>query len=178
MRKLSHEEIPRADPRDIISLPRHPVSAILHDIRSVHNVGSMFRTSDAAAVERIFLTGFTATPDHHAIHRTALGAQDAVPWENEEDPITVVRKLRASGVSVAALEITDEPTKVSDLQPGHFPLCLVVGNEVDGVPQSLLDACDLALEIPQYGIKQSLNVSVAFGIAVFGIIERYREIAP
>lgn len=176
MRKLSHEEIPRADPREIISLPRHPIQVMVHDVRSIHNVGSIFRTSDAAAVDHIHLTGYTGTPDHPAIHRTALGAQDVVPWRKHDDVLEAISELKSVGITLAALEITDEPSRFHDLEFRHFPLCLIVGNEVEGIPQHVLDQCDLALEIPQFGMKQSLNVAVAFGVAVYGIVERYRQL--
>lgn len=176
MRKLTHEEIPRADPSAISSLPRHPIHVILHDIRSIHNVGSMFRTADAAGVAHIYLTGYTGTPEHRALHKTALGAQDAVPWTHTLHVENVLDSLQTNAFTLAALEITDTPSNVADLQIDHFPICLVVGNEVEGVPQPVLDRCDLALEIPQYGVKQSLNVSVAFGIAVFGVLECHRRL--
>jgi tRNA G18 (ribose-2'-O)-methylase SpoU len=176
MRKLRHEEIRRADPAEINSLPRHPVRIVVHDVRSIHNVGSIFRTSDAAAVERLYLTGFTGTPENPALHRTALGAQDTVPWERHAEVEPLLASIRDDGFTLAALEITDTPTPVDELRFEHFPLCLLVGNEVDGIPQALLDQCAVALEIPQYGAKHSLNVSVAFGIAVFGIVERYRRL--
>ena len=176
MRKLRHEEIPRADPAEIGSLPRHPVMAVLENIRSIHNVGSMFRTSDAAAIEKVFLTGFTGTPEHRGIHKSALGAQETVPWEQVPDVHALCSKLRSAGATIASLEITDTPTYASDLTLANFPLCLVVGNELGGVSEEALELSDIALEIPQYGSKQSLNVSVAFGIAVFDIVRRYRHL--
>ncbi|HEX7069936.1 MAG TPA: TrmH family RNA methyltransferase [Rhodothermales bacterium] len=176
MRKLRHEEIRRADPAAISSLPRHPLRLVIHDVRSIHNVGSIFRTSDAAAVDRLYLTGFTGTPENPALHRTALGAQATVPWERHSNVEVLLSELSKDGFTIAALEITDSPTHVADLRLKHFPLCLVVGNEVSGIPQSVLDRCSLALEIPQYGAKHSLNVSVACGIAVFGIVEQYRRL--
>lgn len=176
MRKLRHEEIPRADPGAITSLPRHPVRVLVENVRSIHNVGSIFRTADAAAVECLYLSGYTGTPDHPALHKTALGAQDVVPWEKHSDPLTVVDHVRSQGFTLAALEITNEPTHVEDLSETHFPLCLVIGNEVDGISDRLLQACDIAIEIPQYGTKQSLNVAVAFGIGVFDVVHRYRQL--
>lgn len=178
MRKLRHTEIPRPAPEEVQTLPRHPVCAVLDNIRSIYNVGSMFRTADAALVETLWLTGYTGTPSHPNIHKTALGAQDTVPWEQDEAPAPIVGRLRQQGYTVAVLEITDTPTSTLDVQPSHFPLCLVVGNEVEGVRPEIVQLADLALEIPQYGAKQSLNVSVAFGIAVFDVVRRYRSFKP
>lgn len=176
MRKLRHEEIPRIDPDAARSLPRHPVRLLLDNLRSVHNVGSIFRTSDAAGIERIYCTGITPTPEHPAIHRTALGAQDVVPWQQARDVVAILKSLRQEGCRLAAVEITDQPTAIDELRLDDFPLCLIVGNEVDGVSETALSACDLALEIPQYGTKQSINVSVACGIVLFDVVRRYRRL--
>lgn len=157
------------------TVARHPITVVADNIRSLHNVGSIFRTSDAAWIERLILTGFTGTPDNHALHRTALGAQDTVPWTYAEDPLPVLHTLRAAGYTLAALEITDTPTRIAALEPKHFPLCLLLGNELHGVREVLMAEADLALEIPQYGTKQSLNVSVAYGVAVLGLVERFRQ---
>lgn len=175
MRKLHHEEIPRPHPDAVGDLPRHPVCAVLDNIRSIYNVGSIFRTSDAALVEKLWLTGYTGTPDHRNLHKTALGAQDTVPWEQAETAEPVLDRLQGQGYTLAVLEITDTPTSTLDVQPDHFPMCLVVGNEVTGVRPEIVGRADLALEIPQFGAKQSLNVSVAFGIAVFDVVRCYRS---
>lgn len=177
MRKLKHDEIPRPDPETVRALPKHPVVVVVDNVRSIYNVGSLFRTSDAARVEALYLTGFTGTPEHRALRKTALGAEETVAWRHERDAARLLRRLRAEGYTLAVLEITDTPTHPGELEPAHFPLCLVVGNEVEGVQDELLALADLALEIPQYGAKQSLNVSVAYGIAVYGIVERYRHLA-
>lgn len=178
MRKLAHHEIPRPSPHKLQSLARHPVRVILNNIRSVYNVGSIFRTADAARVDHIYVTGITATPDHRGVHKTALGAQDTVPWSYLKDPLDAVAACRADHYTLAALEITDTPTDTRAVQRPHFPLCLIVGHEVTGVDDDLLNSAHLALEIPQFGAKQSLNASVAFGIAAFDIIRTYRELHP
>ena len=175
MRKLKHDEIPRPDPSEVERLPRHPISVVVDSVRSVYNVGSIFRTSDAARIERLYLTGITATPEHRGVHKTALGAQDFVPWEHSKDPASLLQHFREAGYTLAVLEITDAPTPSDALRPDHFPLCLVVGNELHGVSDALVELADLALEIPQYGAKQSLNVSVAYGIAVFDLVRSYRR---
>lgn len=174
MRKLRHEEIPRPDPAGIASIPKHPISVVVDNVRSIYNVGSIFRSSDAALIEKVYLTGITGTPDNNALHKTALGAQDTVEWTYEEEAVDVVRTLRREGYTIGVLEITDQPTYTSHIRPGHFPLCLVVGNELHGVRPAIVEQADMALEIPQYGAKQSLNVSVAFGIAAFDLVRAYR----
>lgn len=175
MRKLKHREISRPSPAAVRTLERHPIVVVLSDIRSVYNVGSIFRTSDAALVERIYLTGITATPTHRGVHKTALGAQDTVPWHAEQDAQSLLDRLRTEGYTIAALEITDSPTAPHEVCPDHFPLCLILGNEVTGVADALIEIADLAFEIPQYGAKQSLNVAVAYGVAVFDLVRKYRS---
>ena len=174
MRKLKHDEIPRPDPDQVELLPKHPICVVVDNVRSIHNVGSIFRTSDAALVEKIYLTGISGTPENRALHKTALGAQDTVEWTYEKDAVALVRRLKALGYTMAALEITDQPTLPDVLEEHHFPLCLIVGNELFGVSESLIAEVDLALEIPQFGAKQSLNASVAYGIAIFDVVRRFR----
>ena len=177
MRKLQHDEIPRPTPGVLAALPRHPVAAVLADVRSIHNVGAMFRTADATRLAHLYLTGFTGTPDHRQLHKTALGAQETVPWSYHAEAEALLDGLRADGYRLAAVEITDRPTPVEALAAPDFPLAFVVGNEVEGVPEALLRHCDLALELPQYGAKQSLNVSVAFGVIAYDLVRRYHSLA-
>lgn len=174
MRKLRHEEIPRPDPDRLDSLPKHPISVVVDNVRSIYNVGSMFRTSDAALIERIYLTGISGTPDNRALHKTALGAQDTVEWSYTDDALTVVRRLKGKGYTVGVLEITDRPTYPTEVPRSAYPLCLVVGNELHGVDSEIIGEADFALEIAQYGSKQSMNVAVAYGIAVFDLVRTYR----
>ena len=177
MRKLRHEEIPRFAPSDAAGQPRHPRRAIADNIRSLHNVGSFFRTADVAWIEGLILSGFTGTPDQRGVHKTALGAQHTIPWEHVETPLERIRSLKKAGYTVAALELTDTPRTIGSLNATDFPLCLIVGNEVEGVQDEVLAEADFALEIPQFGTKQSLNVSVAFGVALLGLVNRYRTLA-
>lgn len=176
MRKLAWDEIDRPLPDDVPDLPKHPVSVVVHNVRSIYNVGSIFRTSDAARVEHVYLTGFTGTPDHEDLHKTALGAQDVVSWSKHAEALPVVSDLRAEGYTIGVLEITDTPTSPAAVDPSCFPLCVVVGNEVHGVDDDLVRIADVALEIPQFGAKLSLNVGVAYGIAVFDLVRRYRSV--
>jgi tRNA G18 (ribose-2'-O)-methylase SpoU len=176
MRKLSWDEIERPDPETVASLPKHPVRLIVHNVRSIHNVGSMFRTSDAARIEHVHLTGFTGTPEHKDLHKTALGAQDTVEWTQHDEVEPLLNDLHEAGYALALLEQTDDTRRPAEVEAQMFPLALVVGNEVHGIDEEVLDAADLALEIPQYGAKISLNVGVAYGIAVYDLIRRYRTL--
>ncbi len=176
MRKLRHDEIPRARPEAMDALPRHPVTVVVDNVRSIHNVGSMFRTSDAARIEHLYLTGITGTPENRRLHKTALGAQDTVPWSHHADPAAVLDTLRTKGYTLGVLEITDAPTPLHEVSLEHFPIGLVVGNELHGVDEALVQKADVAFEIEQFGSKHSLNVAVAYGIAVFDLVRRYRTL--
>lgn len=176
MRKLRHEEIPRFSQTESQNQQRHPIVVVVDNVRSIHNVGSFFRTSDGAWIEKIILTGISGTPENRALHKTALGAQDTIPWEYVPDPKDAIQNLKADGYCVMALELTDTPTLHRDISIQQFPLALVVGNEITGVSDEVLMLSDGALEIPQYGTKQSLNVSVAFGIAIFDLVRQYRDL--
>ena len=157
-------------------MPPHPLVVVAHDLRSAHNVGSVFRTADSAGLAGVVLTGFTPTPDHRGVAKTALGAQDALRWWHADDVHDALGRLRAEGYRVAALERTDGAVAPSEVPAGAFPLALVLGNEVQGVPPDVLEAADLVVGLPQYGVKASLNVSVAFGVAAYGLVERARSL--
>ena len=176
MRKLRHEEIPRITPENGGQKPRHPICAVVDNVRSIHNVGSFFRTSDGAWIEKIYLTGITGTPENRALHKTALGAQDTIPWEYVPDPAEVIASLKADGYQILALEISDSPMLYQELDVTSYPVALVVGNELTGVSTEVMALVDGVLEIPQYGTKQSLNVAVAYGIALFDLVRHYRNL--
>lgn len=169
MRKLTHDEISlkRRKIEEIPTLKKLPVYVILNSIRSSYNVGSVFRTSDGAMIEKLYLCGYTPHPPKKEILKTALGATESVSWEYVKDPIAVIKDLKSMGIKICALELTENSIPYFELTKDDFPLALVVGNEISGVSQEILDQCDLSIEIPQYGIKQSLNVAVAYGIAIF-----------
>lgn len=175
MKKLPHHAIPRPAPDALRHLERRPVSVLLHDVRSAHNVGSVFRTADAFRIGEVLLSGYTPDPDDKKVHKTALGAETTVPWRRVSDAQRELTGCTAAGVLVAALEITDESVDIRDLPLLSQPVLLLAGNEVDGIPQTLLDLCDRAVEIPQYGAKQSLNVSVAVAVALFELTRRFRS---
>jgi len=142
------------------------IYVLLNNIRSLHNVGSIFRTSDGAGVKKIFLCGQTGYPPREEISKTALGAEDCVPWEYYIDPLDCIKMLKKKGIRIVALEQTKKSVDYRKLKP-KYPLCLIVGHEIDGVSDKILKLCDSIIEIPMKGKKQSLNVSVAFGIAVY-----------
>ncbi len=169
MKKLTHAEITsnRADLENLHKVKKLPVYVIVNSIRSAYNVGSIFRTSDGAMIEKLYLCGYTPTPEKKEVLKTALGSQDSVSWEYVEDPKEVVLRLKEKGIKICALELTEKSTPYYRFSKSDFPMCLLVGNEISGVSQDLLDLCDTTLEIPQYGIKQSLNVGVAYGISIF-----------
>ncbi|MBM3423360.1 MAG: RNA methyltransferase [Chlorobi bacterium] len=174
-RKLAGTEMNRVSPEHLDDSPRHPVYLMLHNIRSMWNVGSMFRTADAAGIEKMFITGYTATPPRKEIDKTALGAQECVRWEFCADPLEAIGCMKASGIKIFGLEIAEQSTPYTAVQKDDFPLCLVVGNEVEGIDDEVLIHCDEVLEIPQYGTKHSLNVAVAAGIALFELVRAVRS---
>ena len=157
-------------------MPPHPLVVVAHDIRSAYNVGSIFRTADCAGLAGVVLAGFTATPDHRGVAKTALGAADAVPWRHVEDVHAALAELRADGYTIAALERVPEALAPASVPASAFPLALVLGNEVHGVPADVLAKADLVVGLPQYGVKASLNVSVAFGVAAYGLVARARAV--
>ena len=177
MKKLTHAEISenRITLDTIDKANKMPVVVVLNSIRSSYNVGSIFRTSDGAMIEKLYLCGYTPHPPKKEVLKTALGSQDSVEWEFVEDPVEVVKSFKEKGYTICALEQTDNNISYSELTKDNLPLCLIVGNEITGVTQELIDLCDVAIEIPQYGIKQSLNVAVAYGIAVFELRKIYSE---
>lgn len=171
MKKLSHEEISRnrASIDKLDAVEKMPVYVILNSIRSSYNVGSILRTSDGVMIEKLFLCGYTPTPEKKEVIKTALGSQNSVKWEYIKDPKEVIYSLKSKGIKICALELTDTSISYYQVTKPDFPLCLIVGNEISGVSQELIDLCDFSIEIPQFGIKQSLNVAVAYGIAVFDL---------
>lgn len=176
MKKLSNEVIKGNRPgiEELKEASRFPVSVIAENVRSLYNVGSMFRTSDGALIEKLWLCGYTGFPPRKEIDKTALGSVETVPWENNPDTQSVIKKLKGDGYSIVALEHTD--SSVNYLQAEYkFPLCIMLGNEVEGLSEEAVALADSAVEIPMYGIKQSLNVSVAYGIIIYHIIEEFRR---
>ncbi len=174
--KLSHEEIKSKRPglNEISSLKRLPVAVVAENIRSLYNVGSIFRTSDGASIEKLWLCGYTGYPPRKEIDKTALGSVDSVPWEYNEDTVSVVKSLKQKGYRIAALEHTDKSCTYNEAVY-EFPICLIIGNEVEGLSREIVALCDMAIELPMHGIKQSLNVSVAYGIMVYHLLAEFRK---
>lgn len=176
MQKLTVEELNRISIENFREAKKLPLVVVLDNIRSLHNVGSVFRTADAFRLEGIFLCGITATPPAIEIHKTALGAEDSVEWKYEEKTIDAVNKLKEEGYVVLALEQVKESKMLDKYKfEGSKKYAIILGNEVKGVQQEVVDACNDTIEIPQYGTKHSLNVSVSAGIAIWEVFFQLRE---
>jgi tRNA G18 (ribose-2'-O)-methylase SpoU len=152
--------------------PRLPIVAILDRIRSAHNVGSIFRTADGANFGELFLCAYTPTPPHRHLSKTALRAVDVVPWRHFETTEAAIHAAREAGAQVLAVELNEDSVPLYDF-PIQFPVALVMGNEVEGLPSEVLSLCDAAVHLPMRGLKGSLNVSVAFGIVSYEVARRY-----
>ena len=168
MKKLKLEELGRISVEEFRQTSKIPVSIVLDNVRSLHNVGSAFRTSDAFKIEKIFLTGITGTPPHREIEKTALGATTSVAWEYVEKTADVIRSLQANGYTIVVIEQTSESQPLEKFVPASDrKYCLIFGNEVHGVSVEAIELADLALEIPQAGTKHSLNISVCLGVVTW-----------
>lgn len=171
-RKLLNSELHRINAGQYKALPPSGLVVILDNIRSAHNVGSAFRTSDAFKVDRICLCGICACPPGAEIHKSALGAEDSVDWVHFDDTLDAVRELRAAGYVIVAVEQTENSVSLECFRPEEgCRYALVFGNEVDGVRQDVVDECDFSLEIPQFGTKHSLNVSVSVGVVLWQFVK-------
>ena len=170
MRKLKNEELNRLTPDEFKKAEKSPIVIVLDNIRSLNNIGSVFRTADAFLVEKIYLCGITATPPHKDIRKTALGATDSVDWEYAKDALRLVSELKSKNYHVLAVEQAENSTFLNELKIDNSKkYALVFGNEVKGVDQEVVDASDTVLEIPQYGTKHSLNISVSVGVTVWDV---------
>ena len=171
-RKLLNIELGRLSPEEYRAKPASGLALVLDNIRSAHNVGSAFRSADAFGVDKVFLCGISAAPPSPEIHKTALGAEDSVPWEYCANTMDAVRRLKEEGYTVLSVEQTEHSLKLGrDFRRTRGQkLALVFGNEVDGVRQDVVDESDAALEIPQSGTKHSLNVSVAVGVVLWELV--------
>lgn len=173
MKKLKLDELGRISVGQFKRAEKLPVCIVLDNIRSLHNVGSAFRTADAFRIEKIFLAGITGTPPHREIHKTALGATDSVPWEYDPDAAAIVKRLKDEGYTIVVVEQTNESIPLQKFNPEDTAkYCLIFGNEVDGVSQPVISLAETALEIPQEGTKHSLNISVCLGIVVWEIFKK------
>lgn len=175
-RKLKNSELDRKSVEDFKQAEKTPVIIVLDNIRSLNNVGSVFRTSDAFLIEKIYLCGITATPPHKDIRKTALGATETVVWEYVEDTLTLVQQLKTEGVKVLAVEQAEKAKMLHDFVPEeNTKYALVFGNEVKGVQQSVVSESDVVLEIPQCGSKHSLNIAVSVGVVTWDIFSKMKK---
>lgn len=167
-RKLLNIELGRVSAEEYKALPSSGLVVVLDNIRSAHNVGSAFRSSDSFRIDKLYLCGISAVPPSAELHKTALGAEDSVAWEHFTTTLEAVEELRKEGYKIVSLEQTVKSVSLKDFRPEKgVRYALVAGNEVAGVDQAVVDASDFSLEIPQYGTKHSLNVSVALGVALW-----------
>lgn len=175
MRKLKNSELDRLSVEDFKHSKKTPIIIVLDNIRSLNNIGSVFRTSDAFLVEKIYLCGITATPPHKDIHKTALGSTETVDWEYVENTIELVEKLKAENCKVLSIEQAENAVMLDQFTPeANTKYALVFGNEVKGVSQKVVNISDNVIEIPQYGTKHSLNISVSCGVVVWDVFSKLK----
>jgi 23S rRNA (guanosine2251-2'-O)-methyltransferase len=173
MRKLKNSELDRLSVEAFKQSAKTPLIIILDNIRSLNNIGSVFRTSDAFLIEKIYLCGITAKPPHKDIHKTALGSTDTVAWEYVENTLDLVKKLKAENVKILSIEQAENATMLNEFAPQQqTTYAIVFGNEVRGVSQEVVNASDVVLEIPQYGTKHSLNISVSCGVVLWDLFSK------
>lgn len=177
MRKLTHVEIAklRFTKEQLTNESPFPIYVLLDNIRSLYNVGSIFRTSDGTRITKLFLTGYTPYPPRKEINKTALDSTQTVAWEYYKNPIEAIEKLKAEKIKICLLEHTTQSQPYFNITKNDFPLCLVVGNEITGVSKEIIELADIAIDIPMFGLKQSLNVAVAYGIAVFELVRALKQ---
>ncbi len=170
MRKLKNSELNRLTVDEFKQSTKTPIIIVLDNIRSLNNIGSVFRTSDAFLIEKIYLCGITAKPPHKDIHKTALGSTDTVVWEYTENTLSLVEKLKIEGVKVLSIEQAENSTMLNIFKTEkNTKYAVIFGNEVKGVSQDVVDASDTVIEIPQFGTKHSLNISVSAGVVIWDL---------
>lgn len=178
MRKLKNNELNRLTVDAFKTIEKTPIIVVLDNIRSLNNIGSVFRTCDAFLIEKIYLCGICATPPNKEIHKTALGATASVDWQYVENTIDLIKKFKAENTKVLAVEQAENSTKLTDFFPEkNQKYALVFGNEVKGVQQEVVNASDLCIEIPQLGTKHSLNISVSTGIVLWDLFTKIGKLA-
>ncbi|MBZ9785833.1 RNA methyltransferase [Psychroflexus sp. CAK57W] len=172
-RKLKNSELVRKTDDEFKASSKTPLILILDNIRSLNNIGSVFRTADAFLIEKIYLCGITASPPHKDIQKTALGATQTVDWSHRESTLSLIQELKESGVQVMSVEQAEDSVSLEEFQPNqNLTYAFVFGNEVKGVQQAVVDASDAVLEIPQLGTKHSLNISVTAGVCVWDFMSK------
>ncbi|MEO0573319.1 MAG: RNA methyltransferase [Bacteroidota bacterium] len=177
MRKLANEELNRLDVEGFKKVKKTPLILVLDNIRSLNNIGSVFRTADAFLIQKIYLCGITAKPPNKDIHKTALGATESVEWAYGEHTMDVVRRLKEDGVQVISLEQADMAEQLNNFEVRpNITYALIFGNEVKGVAQEVVSASDAVIEIPQFGTKHSLNISVSVGLVVWDFWTKLQKV--
>jgi tRNA G18 (ribose-2'-O)-methylase SpoU len=175
MRKLKNSELDRLSVEGFKQTKKTPIIVVLDNVRSLNNIGSVFRTCDAFLVEKIYLCGITATPPHKDIHKTALGSTETVDWEYVENIMDLVQRLKSENIKVLSIEQAEHATMLNGFQPeDNTSYALVFGNEVKGVKQEVVSASDMVLEIPQFGTKHSLNISVSVGVVIWDVFAKLK----
>ena len=175
MRKLKNSELGRLNVEEFKSVDKLPLIVILDNIRSLNNIGSVFRTSDAFLVEKIYLCGITASPPNREIQKTALGATESVDWEYVENIETLIQKLKDSKIKIVSIEQTENSTMLQDFEISKGQkYAIIFGNEVKGIQQEVVSASDICVEIPQFGTKHSLNISVSCSIVLWDLIKKIK----
>lgn len=175
MRKLKNSELDRLSVSDFKTSKKTPIIVVLDNIRSLNNIGSVFRTCDAFLIEKIYLCGITAKPPHKDIHKTALGSTDSVAWEYAENTLELINKLKDSNINIISIEQAENATMLNDFMPQQqTTYAIVFGNEVKGVSQDVVNASDIVIEIPQYGTKHSLNISVSASVVIWDIFSKLK----
>lgn len=174
MRKLTFEEIAakRLSSEEVKNIKKFPIYTALDNIRSLYNVGSIFRTADAVRLKKLYLTGITGPPPRKEIDKTALGAVESVPWEYEEDILLLIQRLKVQNIQIVVLEHTSASIPYFEMQY-KFPTCIILGNEVFGVQEKIVEIADASIDIPMHGTKQSLNVTVAYGVVIYDLLLKY-----
>lgn len=175
-RKLANNELNRPEAGALAERPRHPLIVVLDQVRSLNNIGSVFRTADAFLAQHVYLCGITATPPHRDIQKTALGATETVPWSYREDTVALVQDLKSKGVLVWAVEQAEHAVFLNQYQGDWtVPQAFIFGNEVKGVDQAVIDLCHGVVEIPQDGAKHSLNIAVSAGVVLWEAFRQYKS---
>ena len=176
MRKIKNSELNRLSVEGFKAVKKSPLIVILDNVRSLNNVGSIFRSADAFRIQHIYLCGITATPPHKDIQKTALGSTEAVDWSYAKDTLAVVEKLQSVNVKVMAIEQAENATVLQDFYPNNQSIyALVFGHEVKGVNQAVVNQCDGVIEIPQYGTKHSLNIAVSGGVVLWDLFSKMNQ---
>lgn len=175
MKKFSHEEILKTKPsiEEVNLKERSPIYALLDNVRSLYNVGAVFRTSDAVLLKKLYLCGITGTPPRNEITKTALGAEELVPWEYFDDPTEIIIELKNQGVKIVAVELA-KGAKLYNKEKYDFPVCFVFGHEVEGISDEVMELCDAAVCLPMLGRANSLNIATCYGIIMYEAMEQLK----